>query len=368
MENNHNKQLAFEDTNMFNFGTDLELKVKKAASQHEAEWHTISGDTPGIATWRIENFSLARWPENLSGSFYDGDSYIVLITSKIASGEISREAHMWIGKDTTADESGTAAYKIVELDDFFSRKVTLVWNSQGNETLNFLAAFGGKIKILHGGVNSGFKKAVREHKQVELFEIFNEHVIQVKPKAASLTCLNSFVLDSEDVIYLWRGSRASHKENFNAARLVNEFKAYRAKLEVKDVSQGEEDEAFWVLLGGKIEIKDTANKHFGLKAADEHHLIPKGKRMCKISDADSTSGKIKVEETLFNKESLSSDDVFLVQNENNILLWIGKNSSKREKIDCMLHAKNYVKENSLQGVKIFIMNEGHEPHYFNSLF
>jgi gelsolin len=367
MEDNHGNKLAFEDTNMFNFGTELELKVKKATAEKEPEWQSLQNQ-PGIVIWRIENFSLKRWPENLFSSFYDGDSYIVLITTKLASGELAREAHMWVGKDTTADESGTAAFKIVELDDFFDRKVTLVWNSQGNETPHFLAAFGGNMKILHGGVNSGFKKVVKECKATELFEIFNERVIQMKPKADSLTSLNAFVLDSEEVVYLWRGSKASHKENFNAARLINELKALRAKkVEVVDVKQGQEDEGFWALLGGKKEVKDKPNKHFGVKNSDEQqqNLINQVKRMCRISD---DSGEVKIEETSFGKESLSSDDVFLVQNQDNVLLWIGKNSSKKEKIGCMLHAKNYVKENSLQGVKIFIVNEDYEPHYFSSMF
>jgi hypothetical protein len=364
MEDNQGNKLSFEDTNMFNFGTELELKVKKAASECEPEWHSLT-ETPGTIIWRIENFRLKRWPENLSGSFYDGDSYIVLITTKIPSGNLFREAHMWVGKDTTADESGTAAYKIVELDDFFDRKVTLVWNSQGNETTRLLAAFGDNIKILHGGINSGFKKVANECKPVELFEIFNERMIQMKPKSTSLTSLNSFVLDSQDVIYLWRGSKATHKENFNAARLVRQLKQHKAKVEVKDIIQGEEDQAFWALLGNKVEIKDTPNRHFGDKENESEGLIGQGNKMCRISDA---SGELKVEETKFGKESLVSDDVFLVQNEDNVLLWIGKNSSKIEKINCMIHAKNYVKDNSLKGVKIFIVNEGYEPHYFFSMF
>lgn len=366
MEDNHGNKLSFEDTNMFNFGTDLELKVKKATAEREPEWHSLSS-SPGIVIWRIENFTLKRWPENLYGSFYDGDSYIILITSLLESGTVSREAHMWVGKNTTADESGTAAYKIVELDDFFDRKVTLVWNPQGNETKQFLKAFNNNLIILHGGVNSGFKKVTHEIKKTELFEIFNERVIQVKPKTSSLTSLNSFVLDSDAVIYMWRGSKASHKENFNAARLVKQLKDNRPHTEVKDICQGEEDELFWELLGGKGDIKDEHNKHFGKlhSKIDSDDLILKEKKMCKVSDA---TGELKIEETQFGKESLNTDDVFLVQNEDNVLLWIGKNSSKREKIDCMFYVKNYVKSNSLQGVKIFIVNEGHEPHYFSSMF
>ena len=87
-----------------------------------------------LEVFRIENFTPVPLDSQFFGEFYDGDSYIILITTKDEKGKISREAHMWVGDKTTADESGTAAYKIVELDDYFDRHVTLVWNGQGHES------------------------------------------------------------------------------------------------------------------------------------------------------------------------------------------------------------------------------------------
>jgi len=361
MEDNQGNKIPFEETNMFNFGTELEIKVKKALAENEPEWHKLS-DESGIKVWRIESFNVKSWPENLYGSFYDGDSYIVLITNKNTAGIVFREAHMWVGRKTTADESGTAAYKIVELDDYFDRKVTLVWNSQGNETEHFLNAFDGKIKIMHGGINSGFKHVEKEIKPVELFEIFNSRVIQVKPNADSLTSKNSFVLDTQDVIYLWRGKNSRNMENFNAAMLVNDLKVDRGKIITKDINQGEEDEEFWIFLGGKKEVKDTHNKYSGKR--NSQSLLHE-KKMNRISDC---SGELKIKEIEFGKENLNSDDVFLIQTYENIVLWIGKDSSRNEKIHCMGHTRKYVKENKLTGVKIFLVNEGNEPTYFESMF
>ncbi len=362
MEDNHGNTITFEESNMFNFGTEIEYKVKKASAECELEWHRIK-DTPNVTIWRIENFNVRPWPEDKKGSFYDGDSYIVLNTSVKSTGEIHREAHMWVGCETTSDESGTAAYKIVELDDFFDRKVTLVWNSQGSETTSFLSIFGGSLRILHGGVNSGFKKVEKEIKNIELFEIFHDRVIQVKPNADSLTSKNSFVLDTEDVIYLWRGKNATHKENFNAASMINQLKIRKSKIETNDICQGEEDEKFWEFLGGKKSVKNTSNKHHGRGSVS---IIHGEKKMCRISNS---TGEMKIEEINFDKTNLISDDIFLVYNKDNVILWIGLNSSNKEKIECMNYARNFIKEHNLaKGIKIFIVNEGSEPDYFETMF
>lgn len=50
--------------------------------------------------WRIEKFQVKEWPEALYGSFYDGDSYIVLRTYKEDkdSEKLSYDLHFWIGR------------------------------------------------------------------------------------------------------------------------------------------------------------------------------------------------------------------------------------------------------------------------------
>lgn len=113
----------------------LEKHVREEAGDHEPAWDT-AGEIPGTQVWRIEKFSVVEWPRERVGSFYDGDSYIVLHVSRMAllrgalltnasqtykttpeSEDLSHDLHFWIGGDSTQDEAGTAAYKTVELDD-----------------------------------------------------------------------------------------------------------------------------------------------------------------------------------------------------------------------------------------------------------
>lgn len=56
-----------------------------------------------------------RVPQEDYGKFYSGDSYIVLKTTVPQRGPKQWDLFFWLGEETTADESGIAAYKTVEL-------------------------------------------------------------------------------------------------------------------------------------------------------------------------------------------------------------------------------------------------------------
>jgi len=92
-------------------------KLKKLAAQGEPAWKT-AGKHVGVEVWRIEKFQVKAWPKEQYGKFYEGDSYIVLRTYK-KEDALLWDVHFWLGEHTSLDEAGTAAYKTVELDDFF---------------------------------------------------------------------------------------------------------------------------------------------------------------------------------------------------------------------------------------------------------
>jgi len=57
----------------------LEKRVREHAGDKEAAWDH-AGTSPGLQIWRIEKFKVVSysWPKGQVGSFYNGDSYIVL--------------------------------------------------------------------------------------------------------------------------------------------------------------------------------------------------------------------------------------------------------------------------------------------------
>ena len=47
------------------------------AGDKEAAWEH-AGTEAGLQIWRMEQFKVVEWPKERYGSFYDGDSYIIL--------------------------------------------------------------------------------------------------------------------------------------------------------------------------------------------------------------------------------------------------------------------------------------------------
>lgn len=134
---------------------------------------------PGLFVWRINKFKVQL--EVQQGTFYAGDSYVVLFTKAVVRESktvLTHDVHFWLGGTTSQDEAGTAvrgmrddffflfssklfsskAYKAVELDDYLKREAVQHREVQGHESELFLSYFAGQggIRVLEGGYESGF--------------------------------------------------------------------------------------------------------------------------------------------------------------------------------------------------------------------
>ncbi|KAK3729869.1 hypothetical protein QZH41_016835 [Actinostola sp. cb2023] len=114
------KEYEVEDSNVENIGSEEDRAVKKAAALTELAWEG-AGEEFGLQIWRINQFKVEIVKKEEHGIFYIGDSYIVLHTYKHPVTELMEyDLFFWIGKNSTQDEYGTAAYKTVELDTLVS--------------------------------------------------------------------------------------------------------------------------------------------------------------------------------------------------------------------------------------------------------
>lgn len=86
-----------------------------APVQVDPAFHGV-GQKPGIEVWRIEKLKVVLQDPQLTGKFYTGDSYIVLVTRQVKN-RLEWDLHFWLGAETTQDEAGVCAYKTVELDE-----------------------------------------------------------------------------------------------------------------------------------------------------------------------------------------------------------------------------------------------------------
>jgi len=341
------------ESNLAHIGSKEDRSAKHAAAEIEANWDGV-GERLGLKIWRVENthengvakFGINPWPEKMYGQFFTGDSYIVLSTTQDDESEsFLFDIFFWIGSESTQDEYGVVAYKTCELDDLLDDAAIQHREVQYHESSQFLDLFmteGAKIiSYIDGGISGGFRSTAdtEDDKTIphRLFHIrrTNRHTrsVQVPLKCSSLNQGDAFVLDAGQVIYTWFGTLASGFEKSQAGALSHNLANTEGRQVTRQESDVDDDhEEFWNLLGGKEEIMEADDS----RVAD----IPLVQEpvMFKVND---DANELSIDSIPFDKESLCSDDAFLIDIGATVFVWLGRGSTKREKQEAMRMAQTY---------------------------
>ncbi|KDQ62675.1 hypothetical protein JAAARDRAFT_54580 [Jaapia argillacea MUCL 33604] len=370
-----------DDTNIALLGSDLEKRVREHAGDKETAWQD-AGLVPGIQIWRIEQFKVVVWPKERYGSFYDGDSYIVLHTYKKdpKSAELSFNLHFWLGRETTQDEAGVAAYKSVELDDHLDGVPVQYREVQGYESQCFISHFP-RFVSLRGGVSTGFHH-VSAPPEDSIHRLYNvstsvfhsgtkttSHLIvrEVHPSGGSLVEGDVFVLDKGSKVWQFNTKQSVGKEKFKAAEFVQTLVSDR---------QGH---AGVTVFDEGVSGAGTFLSELGLGAmptqpAKRHQEdSERTRRLFRVSDADTQVTFEPV--TPISRSCLSSQDAFLLDDVHHptapaVYVWIGKESSLKERRLVMQYAQKYLHDNREQqggmgmAVSLVKINEGSENDAF----
>eukprot|EP00475_Leptophrys_vorax_P022235 TRINITY_DN3025_c0_g2_i1.p1 TRINITY_DN3025_c0_g2~~TRINITY_DN3025_c0_g2_i1.p1 ORF type:complete len:383 (+),score=100.23 TRINITY_DN3025_c0_g2_i1:75-1223(+) len=336
-------QAKFEDSNIANLGTQAEKDHRMAAAHTAEEWKGC-GQKEGVEVWRIEKLKVVPWPKDSYGSFYDGDSYIILHTYKDPEADkFLYNIHFWLGKDTSIDEAGVAAYKTVELDDYLAQLPVEFREVQGYESEEFLSLWKPSIRLLSGGIETGFNIVKPEEYKPRLLHVKGTKK-HVRVTEVPLTCdsLNSgdvFILDAGLNIYQWNGieSAVAEKRRGNeVAHGIQDERNGRPKLTIMD---GEDDAPeFWEILGGKKEIKSAIHGGADEKVSD---FV---RKVFKVNDPSGTVSFTEVASGNFTKSVLKADGIFLVDTETQVFVWIGSRVSKNDKSQAFMVANKYMQE------------------------
>lgn len=235
------KTYDWKDSNMANFGSDTEKKVKKEAAEAEPAW-AGAGKKVGLQIWRIEKFKVVAWPKEKYGEFYNGDSYIILNTYvKKGDPTLLYNIHFWIGKYSSQDEYGTAAYKTVELDTLLDDRPVQRREVQGHESDLFKSYFGNNMKILKGGVDTGFRRVLPEAYTPRLFEIkqYGRKVTrtEISLKRDNLKSDNVYIIDNGLKVYQWNGAKASKLEKLRANQELKDIMGKRKGVECSTLEE-----------------------------------------------------------------------------------------------------------------------------------
>lgn len=357
------KEYDWKDSNMALFGSDVEKKVKKESAESEPAWHG-SGQEVGVEIWRINKFKVEKWPIDEYGSFYSGDSYIILNTYKDEEADaLLYDVHFWIGKYSTQDEYGTAAYKTVELDTYHEDKPVQHREVQGRESRLFKTYFD-TIIIMKGGCATGFKRVLPEAAPKRLFQVVRDDsskktvVKEIPMKAGNLNDEDVFVIDLGLNIYQYNGKTCNKDEKFKAAALVQKLESDRGgkcSTEVLDSTS--------------TSMSHPAMQYFKEgKSKDKTAVAAGEKSMWKLSDAE---GRMKFESILegsLERGQLESNDVFLVDDGEEVFVWIGAEASVDERKNALSYSHEYLKEKEDPFKPVTIIGQGQKCAPFEAIW
>lgn len=361
------KEIDYKDTNMAGVGGKENRALNKKKAESEPEYKG-AGAAVGYEVWRIENFGVKRQPEN-TGSFFSGDSYIVLKTYHKTkdSKAFSYNVHFWLGKDSTQDERGTAAFKTVELDDLLDDVPVQYREVEGHESPSFLGIFGGKIATRDGGIASAFRNVKPTEYTARLMHFTgvkkNIRCAEVPMALSSLNKGDVFLLDNGLELILWYGPQSHFNEKREAMTYVTALKDERNHKPSMVTLDGDEDHpTFWTYLGGKGEVPEAI--------PDVKYVAPAPK-LFEVSDASGEMLITKIAEGKgeMKRELLNPDDAFIVDCGNRIWIWVGKAANANERKMAMNHACDYVTRNNLPDwTPITRVLDGKETAQFKKVF
>jgi len=344
------KKYDWKDSNLALFGSDTEKQVKKESAESESAWQG-AGQEVGLQIWRINKFKVEHWDKDQYGEFYNGDSYILLNTYKEEE-ELKYDVHFWIGKYSTQDEYGTAAYKTVELDTFLEDKPIQHREVQGHESKQFKGYFEA-LTLLKGGADTGFRRVLPESYEIRLMHVKkvtarNITMTQVSAKRGNLKEEDVFIIDNGLHLYQYNGSKCSHDEKFKAAAEVNKIKDGRRGAKVTTLDGGRDHSALQLLQDGE--------------SKEKNHLEGE-RKMYRISDADNSLDMEDVEGDI-SVSNCDTDAVMIINTGQHCFVWVGSGASVDERKNAMSYACNYIGKTETPWLPISVVAQGKESKLF----
>ncbi|CAE6517773.1 unnamed protein product [Rhizoctonia solani] len=352
---------SIAETNIALWGSDLHQRVREHAGDAENAWDGV-GQAEGLWIWRIEYFKVVPWPDDRKGQFYDGDSYIILHTYKKNpdAETLAHDLHFWLGSQTSLDEAGTAAYKTVELDDYLGGVPTQYRECQYYESPRFRSYFPKGIRILSGGVRTGFTHpepgAPRPPK---LFQITANSVTEIRLPVKYLEEGDVYVFEPggeaniPPAIMQYNAKGSTGKERFKAAEVSKELAGELGEVQVYD---GDASVPFFRILNISYPPEAPSRGHAGVTEPILLRVLPSATPPYTPLPAAA-------------REVLDPADIFLLAGTEGIYVWTGSQASREEKRAAMMAAQSFIREKDLRPeTSIIRVVEGNETKTFWDTF
>lgn len=171
------------------------------------------GSDEGMWVWEIENFYPSIMDEAFHGQFYDADAYLVLKTTREASGQLRHAIFYWLGEHASLDKGMCSAVHAVGLRNHLNATCRTQREEMNDETEEFLTLFGEEIVYIEGGRTiSGFYTTEKPAHLTRLYRAgVNGTAVEMEPVPLSVESLDPrfcFLLDAGETIWIWSGYKS----------------------------------------------------------------------------------------------------------------------------------------------------------------
>ncbi|XP_046144985.1 protein flightless-1 isoform X4 [Osmia bicornis bicornis] len=349
------------------------------AQQLMSEWND---DLEGMEALVLEGKKFVRLPEDELGHFYSGDCYVFLCrywmpldTTENEDGDEQFEedyqctVYFWQGRDAGNMGWLTFTFSLQKkFKSLFGENLEVVRTHQQQENLKFLAYFKRKF-IIHHGKRKQPKSS--GNNKVEFYHLRSNgsalctRLIQIPADSSLLNSSFCYILnvpfnndDQTGIVYAWIGSKANSDE----ARLIEEIAEEMFNnpwISLQVLNEGEEpDNFFWVALGGKKPY-DTDAEYMNYT------------RLFRCSNE---KGYFTISEKCadFCQDDLADDDIMILDNGEQVFLWLGSRCSEVEIKLAYKSAQVYIQhlrvKQSDKPRKLFLTAKGKESRRFTKCF
>ncbi|NWI33080.1 VILI protein, partial [Sula dactylatra] len=334
--------------------TTLHAKPQMAAQQK-----MVDDGSGEVEVWHVENHELVPVEKKWLGHFYGGDCYLVLYTYFVGP-KVNRIIYLWQGRQASTDELAASAYQAVALDQKYNNEPVQVRVTMGKEPAHLMAIFKGKMVVYMGGtLRAGNQEPTSSTRlfQVHGTNEYNTKAFEVPIRASSLNSNDVFVLKTPNRCYLWCGKGCSGDEREMGKSVADII----SKTEKLVIAEGQEPTEFWVALGGKSQYANAK------RLQEENPSV--SPRLFECSNKTGTF--LATEIVDFTQDDLEEDDVYLLDIQDQVFFWIGKDANESEKEASAVMVQEYLRSDPSGrdvDTPIIVVKQGHEPPTFTGWF
>ncbi|CAB3227143.1 unnamed protein product [Arctia plantaginis] len=349
------------------------------------EWNE---DLEAMEAFVLEGRHFVRLPDNELGVFHSHDCYVFLCryilpaepedendgfnneTEDTESEAATWVVYFWQGRKAPNMGWLTFTFGLERKFKQLCKKLEVVRTHQQQESLKFMSHFHRRFIIKDGKRN---QKPEEGRQPVELYELRSNgsalctRLVQVKADATQLNSAFCYILNvpleganetSSAIVYAWIGS----KSDADSARLIEQIaeeKFNNPWVSLQVLMEGSEpDNFFWVALGGRKPYETEAD-----------YL-----NYTRLFRCSNEKGYFTVSEkcTDFCQDDLADDDIMILDNGDQVFLWLGAKCSEVEIKLAYKSAQVYIQHmNTVQpnkSRKLFLTLKNKESRRFTKCF